>query len=143
MEGFRLFRKTPGKITEAGNFDEDRAKMGSGSEAEVLKILTKWKIARTPKGAARSAAPLGRRRRRCLVVFHLVRISYVSASLPEPILARFSSKLAGSINFPRGLPKRSENLHLTRTKSIPKHASDVSEFEKTKNKQTNKQDIAT
>ena len=34
---------------------------------------------KNPKGAARSAAPLGRRRRRRLVVFHLVRISYVLA----------------------------------------------------------------
>ena len=34
---------------------------------------------KTPKGAARSAAHLGRRRRRRLVVFHLVRISYVLA----------------------------------------------------------------
>ena len=31
---------------------------------------------KNPKGAARSAAPLGRRRRRRIVVFHLVRISY-------------------------------------------------------------------
>ena len=34
---------------------------------------------KNPKGAARSAAPLGRRRRRRLVVFHLIRISYVLA----------------------------------------------------------------
>ena len=44
---------------------------------------------KNPKGAARSAAPLGRRRRRRLVVFDLVRISYVLASFPVPILDRF------------------------------------------------------
>ena len=60
-----------------------------------------------PKGAALRAAPLG-----VLVLFHLVRISYVSASLPEPILARFSSKFAGSVNFPMGLPKRFKILDL-------------------------------
>ena len=37
-----------------------------------------------PKGAALRAAPFG-----VLVVFHLVRISYVLASFPEPVLARF------------------------------------------------------
>ena len=39
---------------------------------------------KNPKGAARSAAPLGRRRRRRLVVFHLVRISYVLGGFPGP-----------------------------------------------------------
>ena len=39
---------------------------------------------KNPKGAARSAAPLGRRRRRRLVVFHLVRISYVFGAFPGP-----------------------------------------------------------
>ena len=53
---------------------------------------------RNPKGAARSAALLGRRRRRRLVVFHLVRISYVLASFPEPVLARFSTKFSDSEN---------------------------------------------
>ena len=38
---------------------------------------------------AKRAAPLGQRRRRRLVVFHLVRISCVFASFPEPILGRF------------------------------------------------------
>ena len=37
---------------------------------------------KNPKGAARSAAPLGWGRRRRLVVFLLGRISYVFASLP-------------------------------------------------------------
>ena len=62
--------------------------MGSGNEAKLLDILTKWKttrrrLRRRPKGAALRAAPLG------FVVFHLVRISYVFASFPEPILGRF------------------------------------------------------
>ena len=52
-----------------------------------------------PKGAALRAAPFG-----VLVVFHLVRISYVLASFPESVLARFSIKFADSENsFPRGL----------------------------------------
>ena len=42
-----------------------------------------------PKGAALRAAPFG-----VLVVFHLVRISYVLASFPEPVLARFLTKFA-------------------------------------------------
>ena len=55
---------------------------------------------KNPKGAARSAAPLGRRRRRRLVVFHLVRISYVFALFPEPVLARFLTEFADSESFP-------------------------------------------
>ena len=43
-----------------------------------------------PRGR-RFAPPLG-----VLVVFHLVRISYVLASFPEPVLARFLSKFADS-----------------------------------------------
>ena len=51
-----------------------------------------------PKGAALRAAPFG-----VLVVFHLVRISYVLASFPEPVLARFSTKFADSENsLPQG-----------------------------------------
>ena len=42
---------------------------------------------KNPKGAARSAASLGRRRRRRLVVTHLVRISDVFAPFSEPVLA--------------------------------------------------------
>ena len=42
---------------------------------------------KNPKGAARSAAPLGRRRSRRLVVTHLVRISYAFAPFSEPVLA--------------------------------------------------------
>ena len=59
---------------------------------------------KNPKGGrAKRAAPLGRRRRRRLVVFHLVRISYVSTSFPEFVLARFSTKFADSENFlPQG-----------------------------------------
>ena len=57
------------------------------------------KITRTPKGAARSAAPLGRRRRRRLVVFHLVRISYVFASFLEPVLTPGIIFSPGRINF--------------------------------------------
>ena len=50
------------------------------------------------KGAAFGAAPFG-----VLVVFHLVRISYVLASFPEPVLVRFSTKFADSVNFlPQG-----------------------------------------
>ena len=37
-----------------------------------------------PRGVARSAAPWGRRRRRRLVVFHLVRISYVLNGFSGP-----------------------------------------------------------
>ena len=44
---------------------------------------TRRRLRRRPKGAALRAAPLG------FVVFHLVRISYVFASFPEPILGRF------------------------------------------------------
>ena len=58
-----------------------------------------------PKGVALRAAPFG-----VLVVFHLVRISYVLASFPEPVLVRFSTKFADSENslpqgaFLKGLP---------------------------------------
>ena len=46
--------------------------------SKTYEILTKWKTTRTPRGRrAKRTAPLGRRRRRRLVVFHLVRISYV------------------------------------------------------------------
>ena len=69
-----------------------------------------------PQGGGASRRPLG-----VLVVFHLVRISYVFASFPEPVLARFLTKFADSesspadsesfpadsVNFPRGLPKES------------------------------------
>ena len=54
---------------------------------------------KNPKGAARSAAPLGRRRRRRLVVFHLVRISYVFASFLEPVLTPGIIFSPGRINF--------------------------------------------
>ena len=63
-----------------------------------------------PKGAALRAAPFG-----VLVVFHLVRISYVLASFPEPVLGRFLTKFVDSENsltdsasfreFSQGLPK--------------------------------------
>ena len=53
------------------------------------------------RGAALRAAPFG-----VLVVFHLVRISYVLASFPEPVLARFSTKFADSENsLPQGALK--------------------------------------
>ena len=61
----------------------------------------------------------GRRRRRRLVVFHLVRISYVLASFPEPVLARFSTKFADSENslpqgaFLKGLPGFVHSLNRT------------------------------
>ena len=56
-----------------------------------------------PKGAALRAAPFG-----VLVVFHLVRISYVLASFPEPVLARFSTKFADSENsLPQGASLKS------------------------------------
>ena len=55
------------------------------------------------KGAALRAAPFG-----VLVVFHLVRISYVLASFPEPVLARFSTKFADSENsLPQGASSKS------------------------------------
>ena len=55
------------------------------------------------KAAPSAPPPLGRRQRRRLVVFHLVRISYVLASFPEPVLARFSTKFADSENsLPQG-----------------------------------------
>ena len=55
-----------------------------------------------PKGAARSAASLWRRRRRRLFVFHLVRISYAFGSFSEPVLARFLSKVRKSgLSAPR------------------------------------------
>ena len=44
-----------------------------------------------PQGGGASRRPLG-----VLVVLHLVRISYVLASFPEPVLARFLSKFADS-----------------------------------------------
>ena len=51
-----------------------------------------------PQGGGASRRPLG-----VLVVFHLVRISYVFASFPEPVLARFSTKFADSENsLPQG-----------------------------------------
>ena len=46
---------------------------------------------RARRFACASRRPLG-----VLVVFHLVRISYVFASFPEPVLARFLSKFADS-----------------------------------------------
>ena len=56
-----------------------------------------------PKGAALRAAPFG-----VLVVFHLVRISYVLVSFPDPFLARFSTKFTDSKNsFPQGASLKS------------------------------------
>ena len=55
---------------------------------------------KNPKGAARSAAPLGRRRRRRLVVFHLVRISYVLAGFLAPILKLFHLLCFGTVHLP-------------------------------------------
>ena len=62
--------------------------MGSRNQAKTQEFLTKSKttrrrLRRRPKGAALRAAPLGS------VVFDLVRISYVLASFPVPILDRF------------------------------------------------------
>ena len=57
---------------------------------------------KNPKGAARSAAPLGRRRRRRLVVFHLVRISYVFGAFPGPCWA--STGPAPYENYGTGQP---------------------------------------
>ena len=67
------------------------------------------------QGGGASRRPLG-----VLVIFHLVRISYVFASFSEPVLAVFLTKSddsdnfpsdsdsfpADAVNFPRGLPKR-------------------------------------
>ena len=51
-----------------------------------------------PKEAALRATPFG-----VLVVFNLVKISYVFASFPELVLARFSTKFTDSENsLPRG-----------------------------------------
>ena len=99
LSALRISRETLESKTTVKNLP----RTGSGTEAKHRKSL--------PNGR-RQEPPRGRRRRRRLVVFHLVRISYVSASLPKPILVRFSSKLAGSVNFPRGLPKRSSSFHL-------------------------------
>ena len=56
-----------------------------------------------PQGGGASRRPLG-----VLVVFHLVRISYVLASFPEPVLARFSTKFADSENsLPQGASLKS------------------------------------
>ena len=54
-----------------------------------------------PQRGRREAPPcLGRRR---LVVFHLVRISFVLASFPEPVLGEFPTKFADSENsLPQG-----------------------------------------
>ena len=61
-------------------------------------MTTRRLLRRRPKGEALRAVPLG-----VLVVFHLVRISYVFASFQEPVLVRFSIKLADSVNFlPQG-----------------------------------------
>ena len=55
------------------------------------------------RGTALRAAPFG-----VLVVFHLVRISYVLASFPEPVLVRFSTKCADSANsLPQGASLKS------------------------------------
>ena len=57
--------------------------MGSGNDAKHKKSLPNERQ-QEPKGAARSAAPLGRRRRRALAVFPFVRISYVFGAFPGP-----------------------------------------------------------
>ena len=79
-----------------------------------MKIEPEWASEVRPKhkksvpngrqqGGAFDAAPLGRRRRGRLVVFHLVRISYGFGPFSEPVLARFSTKFADSENsLPQG-----------------------------------------
>ena len=47
-----------------------------------------------PQGGGASRRPLG-----FLVVFHLVRISYVFGPFSEPVLVRFLTKFVDSMNF--------------------------------------------
>ena len=70
----------------------NRPRMGPRNEAKHRKSSPNGR--QQPKGAARSAAPLGRRRRRRLVVFHLVRISYVCliSGWPRFVPVRFSMR---------------------------------------------------
>ena len=83
---------------------------GSSQNRQILsKIEPEWAPEMGPKhwkslpnrrqqGGAFGAAPFG-----VLVVVHLVRISYVLASFPEPVLARVSTKSADSENsLPQG-----------------------------------------
>ena len=66
-----------------------RSRMRSGNAPKTLEILAKWKATRRPRGQREGPLPWWRLRRRRLVGFHLVRVSYVFASLAEPILGRF------------------------------------------------------
>ena len=81
-----------------------------GNEAKRRKSLSNGRQQEPQRGWREAQPPLGWRRRRRLVVFHLVRISYVLASFPEPVLGRFSTKFADSENslpqgaFLKGLP---------------------------------------
>ena len=80
---------------------------GEGN-SQNQQILPKIEPERAPemKPKHRKSLPNGRQQGGAfgvLVVFHLVRISYVLASFPEPILVRFSTKFADSENsLPQG-----------------------------------------
>ena len=65
-----------------------------------------------PRGRREAPSPREQRRSRRLVVFHLVRISYVFAAFPEPVLAGFLAEFADSKSFPSNsdsFPADSEN----------------------------------
>ena len=83
------------KFTESANLVKNRARKWTKNIGNPYQMEDN----KNPKGAARSAAPLGRRRRRRLVVFHLVRISYVFASFLEPVLTPGIIFSPGRINF--------------------------------------------
>ena len=117
----RPFKEAPWgqKITESSNWVKKQTKVGKprkvdspkkkkvekpqdGRQKSSQNIGNPYQMEdnKNPKGAARSAAPLGRRRRRRLVVFHLVRISYVFASFLEPVLTPgIICSPVGRINF--------------------------------------------
>ena len=89
-----------GKLSEPADSLKNRARTGSGNDAKTLEILTNGRqqggaFGAAPKGAALHAAPLG-----VLVVFHLVRISYVFPSFPEPLLACGLCEFADSESSP-------------------------------------------
>ena len=82
------------EFSESSNFVENRARTESLPNGRQQRGA----FGAAHKGVALRAAPFG-----VLVVFHLVRISYVLVSFPETVLVRFSIKFADSEN---SLPQR-------------------------------------
>ena len=75
-----------GKTEEGGKAKSKVERPQDGRQKSGQSIGNPYQMEnnKTPKGAARSGAPLGRCRRRCIVVVHLVRISCVFVSFRSP-----------------------------------------------------------